>query len=127
MATKFCWFRLLVIIVGMSVVDLFRIYLNQEKEKYKTITVFEFSDLICREIMERQSRTAPPQNVVCQMFAADNGTEMRIERVTNSAGHVTQKSPTNHQKTKERRLEGRVIGQNCYNCRKYLKEDGSTR
>lgn len=125
--TKCCWFRLLVTIVGMSVVDLYRIYLNQEKEKYKTITVVEFSDLICREIKERQSRPAPPRNVVCQMFATDNGTEMRIERVTNSAGHVTQRSPTNHQKTKERRLKGRVIGQNCYICRKYLKEDGSTR
>jgi formate-dependent nitrite reductase membrane component NrfD len=55
-----CWFRLLVTIVGMSVVDLFRIYLNQEKEKYKTVNVVEFLDLICREINLRQSRHTPP-------------------------------------------------------------------
>jgi hypothetical protein len=49
-----------VTIVGMSVVDLFRIYLNQEKEKYKTVNVVEFLDLICREINLRQSRHTPP-------------------------------------------------------------------
>jgi hypothetical protein len=67
-----------VTIVGVSVVDLFQIYLNQEKEKYKTRNVVEFSELISREINERQSRPSPPRSVSCQMFAADNGTEMRI-------------------------------------------------
>jgi hypothetical protein len=57
------------------------------------------------------------------MFAAYNGTEMRIERVTSSAGHVTQRSPTNHQTIIERRLKGCTIGQNFYICHKYLKED----
>jgi hypothetical protein len=47
--------------------------------------------------------------------------------VTNSAGHNAQRSPTNHQRLKERWLKGRVIGQNCYICHKYLKEDGSIR
>jgi hypothetical protein len=40
--TKCCWFRLLVTIVGMSVVDLFRIYLTRTKKNIRQQILLNF-------------------------------------------------------------------------------------
>ena len=48
--TKNCWFRLLVTLVGMSVVDLYRIYLNWDKRMYQHLSIVEFSDLLCMNL-----------------------------------------------------------------------------
>jgi len=48
--TKNCWFRLLVTLVGMSVVDLYWIYLNHDKQKYDHMTIQEFSKKLCLEL-----------------------------------------------------------------------------
>jgi len=42
--TKNCWFRLLVTLVGMSIVDCHRIYLNHDKQKYEKMDIVQFAD-----------------------------------------------------------------------------------
>jgi hypothetical protein len=41
---KICWFCLLVTLVGMSVVDCYRIYLNHDKQKYEKMDIVQFAD-----------------------------------------------------------------------------------
>jgi hypothetical protein len=42
--TKNCWFHLLVTLVGKSVVDCYRIYLNHDKNKYDKMDIVQFAD-----------------------------------------------------------------------------------
>ncbi len=45
--TKNCWFHLLTTLVGMSVVDLFWIYLNHDRAHYKDMTILQCSKELC--------------------------------------------------------------------------------
>ena len=57
--TKNCWFCLVTTLLGMSVVDMHRVYLNHDKAKYSKMDVLEFSDEICSNLRRRDPRKAP--------------------------------------------------------------------
>jgi hypothetical protein len=60
------WFWLLVTLVRMSVVDLYFVYLNHDKQKYKAFTVLKFSDMICRNLHLRDTWKAPTAAAVAE-------------------------------------------------------------
>ena len=86
--TKNCWFRLLVTLVGMSVVDLYRIYLNWDKQMYQHLSVVEFSDLLCMNLQERKERKADCIAVAAVLHQQQSrGNQMQIECITDSEGN----------------------------------------
>lgn len=119
--TKNCWFRLLVTLVGMSVVDCLHIYLNHDKNKYDKMDIVQFADEISLNLRVRTSRKAPT-------LAADlntlKGQDMRLERISNELGEIC-RPPTTWQITCGRET-GNSITAHCYICRKYMKKAGTT-
>jgi hypothetical protein len=123
--TKNCWFRLLITLLGMSVVDLYRVYLNHDKQKYKAFTILEFSDMICRNLRLRDTRKAPTAAAVAESHFILTNSELALERITNAKGEIAQQHPSKYQQEKERRSKGGSITANCYICRKYIPREGA--
>jgi hypothetical protein len=112
---------LLVTLVGMSVVDCYRIYLNHDKNKYDKMDIVQFADELSLNLWLWQQKKATT-------LAADlntlKGQEMRLERISNEFGDICQ-SPTNWQ-ISEGQATGNGITAHCYICRKYMKKKGIT-
>ena len=123
--TKNCWFWLLITLLGMSVVDLYRVYLNHDKQKYKAFTILEFSDMICRNLRLRDTRKAPTAAAVAESHFILTNSELALERITNAKGEIAQQHPSKYQQEKERRSKGGSITANCYICRKYIPREGA--
>ena len=117
--TKNCWFRLITTLVGMSIVDLHRVYLNQNKAKFSKMDVIEFSDLITANLKVRSPGKAP----TLRSEAATNADLGRLQRITNSEGDIA-RVPAYKQRGKEGREVGSAFTANCYICRKYLLSEG---
>jgi hypothetical protein len=120
--TKNCWFRLLVTLVGMSVVDCYRIYLNHDKQKYEKMDIVQFADELSLHLRLREQKKAP--TLASHQNTAD-GHDMRLERITNSLGEI-RRQPMTTQMNKYRRASGNSITANCYICRKYMKTENAT-
>ncbi len=113
--TKNCWFRLLVTLVGMSVVDLHRIYLNHDKGKYQLMSVLQFLEELCLKLRLRDTRGAKPLRYI---VSNSNGT-IRLERIKNSSGEIA-RLPSDVQQRKHNRGTGSSITANCFVRRKYI-------
>jgi hypothetical protein len=82
----------------MSVVDLYRIYLNHDKQKYKAFTVLEFSDMICRNLRLRDTRKAPAAAAVAESHFILTNSELALEQITNAKGEISHQHPSKYQK-----------------------------
>jgi hypothetical protein len=132
--TKDPWFRLLTTLLGMSVVDCHRwhrhvMYMKRHKEGAEIsprharqfaeddkneLTIREFSDILTAMLEDRpRIRLSAPR--------ADRNTVQDLERILNTDGSQTRK-PTDKQ-IQTGRYAGSAITQNCWICRKYLRED----
>ena len=48
----------------MSVVDIYHVYLNHDKEKYKKMTVLDFSEEMCLDLWVQNNRNITLQNAM---------------------------------------------------------------
>jgi len=120
--TRDCWFRLVATLVGMSVVDMHRWYRNYHQLRTDPFTdasdigIVKFSDMICGGLQKRES---------ARRNRVDLSLESNIvQRITLESGEKTH-SVTPNQATKGRAV-GTSVQQNCWICRKYLGNDGTT-
>jgi len=116
--TRNCWFRLLTTLLGMSIVDMHRLYRNVRNERYTEVDVLEFSDLICKKLTLRPKR----QNELLGRTMVDN--HSILERIMDKDGN-TRFAVTESQECRGRNV-GRSIHHNCFVCRKYLTPTGET-
>ena len=104
--TKNCWFRLIVTLVGMSVVDLQRVYRNKDS-KYLEWDVFKFADYISADlkvnIRKVDERTEDPYQKLVRMKNKDGEFNVPLTK-----------------SQRERGLDkGNVVTANCFMCKKY--------
>ena len=137
--TQNCWFRLLVTVTGICVVDLHRVYRNiklsdssateQEAEEADSMAIWVFSDKLCNNLRVITGRAA--ENVAQFNFRAlsaggvGSATEAALlVRIKDNNGNVTRAV------TQRQQLKGRSVGtsrqQNCFICCKYLGADNKT-
>ena len=57
--TRNCWFRLLTTLIGMSVVDLYRLYRFYDYEKWSEFSINQFADTVSAGLVERNRRILP--------------------------------------------------------------------
>ena len=139
--TQNCWFRLLVTVTGMCVVDLHRVYRNiklsdgsateKEAEEVDTMAIRVFSDKLCNNLRVMTGRAA--ENVARFNFRAhhvnaagggQNEDGALLVRIKDDNGFAT-RAVTTKQASKGRSV-GTSRQQNCFICRKYLGADGKT-
>jgi hypothetical protein len=109
----------------MNVVDLYLIYLNHDKQKYKAFTVLEFSDMICSNLRLRDTRKAPTAAAVAESHFILTNSELALEQITNAKGEISHQHPSKYQQEKKRRSKGGSITANCYICHKYIPREGA--
>ena len=117
---KCCWFHLLITLVGMSVVDIYHVYLNHDKEKYKKMTVLNFSEEMCLDLQVWNNRNITLQNA---MQTSDE--EIRLAWIVDSDGNMN-RPPSDTQQTKHNWMKGSAIMANCFMCQKYIMEKNTT-
>ena len=104
--TKCAWFRLLVTVVGMCVVDLHYLYKKISPRVYGDMTVVEFSDILCKNLEEANPARKRKRD------KADG--EMASPTRNRSPKKGAQKSRQDRGAT-----EGTSKQQACWVCRKY--------
>jgi hypothetical protein len=109
----------------MNVVDLYLIYLNHDKQKYKAFTVLEFSDMICSNLRLRDTRKAPTAAAVAESHFILTNSELALEQITNAKGEISHQHASKYQQEKKRRSKGGSITANCYICHKYIPREGA--
>ena len=131
--TRNVWFRLITTIVGMSVVDFHRLYMNNiTRDKYSLrrklntdnyISVRKFADMICHTLGERPCHAwdGTPKSVENIKLSS---IQSHLKRVQDRSGRFN-REPTNKQKGLRKEM-GNPYTKNCYVCRKYLDESGGT-
>lgn len=114
--TKDCWFRLICTLVGMSVVDLYRIYRFHDIETWGKVTVVQFSDIICNGLKMRERRILPKSLRV----EASAGQLKRIAYDEGNKDTGTKSMSKKARKGKHSRaLVGSAVQLSCWMCRKY--------
>jgi hypothetical protein len=118
--TKDPWFRLLTTLLGMTTVDMHRIYryhlLNVKRLPFREVDdlgIVKFTDLLCGDLRQWQysySRKAAP--------TSGDTTIVLLTRITDKDGN-TVRQPTEKQVTKGKAV-GNPIVLMCYVCRRYL-------
>jgi hypothetical protein len=118
--TKDAFFRLIITLVGMTVVDMHRWHRNIKSKTAMDITfecfedsVRNFSDLICKSLKPRVRLSVPNR-----VNTAGLGP---LVRITYEEGSTT-REPTSKQQTNESRSTGTAVVRACYPCRKYPTE-----
>jgi len=82
--TKCPWTKLVIALVGMAVVDLYLLYLYNDPEKWQTVNVKTFSDILARDLNEKLRVRRLPPLAIC--ILKSNG---RLKRITNRDGETT--------------------------------------
>ena len=133
--TRNVWFRLLTTVVGMSVVDFHRLFLNTQKKlmpsskKYSFddnnnyVNIRKFADLICHSLGHKQFRpwSSNSKNIGT---IKKHSVQKYLKRIEDAVGRIN-REPTEKQR-KRRKESGNPYTKNCYVCRKYLDVDGLT-
>lgn len=124
--TKDPWFRLVTSLVGMSVVDMHRLYRCHKiknrgvaQQDVDLIRVLKFTDLLCGDLVpwqHKEQSTLTP--------TAANG-DVQLERITNEKGEKDA-PPTPWQMNKGRTV-GNPVKVTCFICRRHLTEEGQPR
>ena len=130
--TRDCWFRLLVTVTGMCVVDFLNLYRNiklgegcsvptNDYFEVDKMDIRKFSDLLCAGLRKRPLRA--PESL--SQFNANNGSiESGLVRITAENGTTTRQVTA--KQSQKSRSTGTARQMKCFVCRKYLKPDGST-
>ena len=95
--TKKPWFRLYTTLIGMSVVDLYRLYCYHDLERWKDYTIQQFADMLCGSGLVRRQRKILP--IPLRHAINDNNF---LERIADANGDVT-----------KRITEKQTIGKHC--------------
>ena len=128
--TRNVWFRLIVTIVGMSVVDFHRLYLNKLNRESslgrtndKYMDVRKFADLICHPLSKRNtvSWNGKPKGALA---IHKDDINSYLKRIENNLGEINR--PPTHKQKSRRKEQGNPYTKNCYVCRKYLDKRGIT-
>lgn len=126
--TKDCWFRLIMTLTGMCVVDFHRLYTNikseddsaRNKAEIDALDVRKFSDMLCSSLRKRSRR---PAGTLAQFSVARCAAP--LARIQGPDGTEAREV------TGRQREDGKSVGTSrqmtCFMCRKYLKANGSTR
>jgi hypothetical protein len=128
--TRNCWFRLMVTLVGMCVVDLHRLWRNHKYGMHKDASdddgfpgdteIRRFSDLICANLRKRAQKTLS----LSQIAARTSEGKTPLTRIVHEDGSSV-RDCTDQQKEK-RRSVGTSRQRKCFICRKYLSEKRTT-
>jgi len=120
--TRNPWFRLITTIVGMSVVDMYRLYRHHKikvdgwtPQEMDSLRIIRFTDLLCGHLRPwkyQHRRTAQGRKPV-------------LERIRDKDGNTTTE-PTGWQKDNRNSTVGNPITHHCYICRRYLTDKGTT-
>ena len=120
--TRNPWFRLLITTIGMSIVDMFRLYRYHEikikgvdQAEVDDFKLVQFTDYICGNLREWKYKT--PRRTIQK--------KVLLERIRNEDG-VTNLEPTEWQMREKNLTKGNPITMQCFICRKYLTEKGRT-
>jgi hypothetical protein len=123
--TKCCWTRLVVTMVGMSVVDMQRLYQSEKKTQNKVLCgqvfdedaiVINFSDLLCGKLRLRERQNT---DIVQQK---SDGTDTLLARIEKDG---KMNLPVTVENERAEKKGGQPIQRKCFIFRKYLKEDGT--
>jgi hypothetical protein len=93
--TRQCWFRLLTTLVGMSVVDMHRIYCNVRASEFNEMDILQFSDFICKKLRLRTWRVAPklkPGEPLERIMNSDGNFRYALTNTQHNKGHNVGKS-----------------------------------
>jgi hypothetical protein len=105
----------------MCVVDMHRVYLKYNKQKYDKMDIIQFADEISLNLRVRTPRKAP---TLAASLNTLQGQEMRLEHICNEFGKIC-RPPTPRQITYGR-ATGNSITAHCFICRKYMNQEGKT-
>ena len=129
--TRDCWFRLLVTVTGMSVVDFHRVYRNiklgetgSNGDEVDAVEIRKFSDLLCGSLVRRKQRGADTLTQFNQQATA-GCTGPRLERIVAEDGSKS-REVTAKQSAKSGRNVATARAMTCFICRGYLLADGTT-
>ena len=122
--TRNPWFRLITTIVGMSIVDMYRLYRHHKikvdgwtPQQVDALRIIRFTDLICGNLRswKYQHRRKTIQ-----------GREKPVlDRIRDKEGNTTTE-PTSWQKDNRNNTVGNPITHHCFICRRYLTDKGTT-
>jgi len=120
--TRNPWFRLITTIVGMSVVDMYRLYRHHKikvdgwsPQEVDTLRIIRFTDLICGNLRPWKY----------QHRRTIQGTKPVLERIRDKYGNTTTE-PTGWQRDNRNSSVGNPITHHCFICRRYLTDKGTT-
>lgn len=120
--TKDAWFRLLTTLVGMCVVDMFRIYRydqikiqGEDFDVVDSIRLLRFSDILCGDLRLWQYKQTHRRVEL----------PVTLERARNKEGR-TNYEPTKWQQEERNNSVGNTVAPKCFICRSYLDKDGKS-
>lgn len=131
--TRDCWFRLVVTLAGMCVVDFHRLYKNimvSEGASSAAVTevddlqIRKFSDMLCKSLRPRNTRKPATLAQFSARYPHSQQEHPLLVRIQGSDGSVT-RNPTIKQYNMCRAV-GTSRQMKCYICRKYLSVQGMT-
>jgi hypothetical protein len=111
--TRDCWFRLFTTLVGLSVVDLYRLYRCHNEKEWDKYTVLQFSDMICNGLLPR-NRIRLPAALMNAAEGSKNLWRIRDQKT----GDIT-KQLTNKQKLEGKSYRagvGTAVQHTCWVC-----------
>jgi len=118
--TKNCWYRLMCTVVGMCVVDMYRLYRYHEikirgndQATVDSLRIIKFTDMICGNLrmwQYKQRKRETHKDIV-------------LERIRNDEGETNVK-PTQKQMDNRNNSIGNPIQHSCFVCRRYLNQKG---
>ena len=101
----------------MCVIDLYQLYLNHDKQKYQTMTIIKFSDLICQNLKKRERKPT--------ILRHDNANgTIWLSQITDDDGNFT-REPINTQKMKHGWNVRSAFSNPCFICHRYLYTSGN--
>lgn len=116
--TKNCWFRLYTTLIGMSVVDLYRLYRYNDVQKWDKITVVQFSDMICLGFVPRVRKREP--DAIRNVAAGQD----RVKRIKGIDGEITKPLSLKQMQGKHcRKAVGSAVQRTCWVCRMYRGDE----
>ena len=121
--TRNPWFRLITTMVGMSVVDMYRLYRHQKikvdgwtPQEVDALCIIRFTDLICGNLRPWKYQ---------HRKSIKGGQKPVLERIRDKDGNTTAE-PTSWQRDNRNNSVGNPITHHCFICRKYLTDKGTT-
>jgi len=123
--TKDPWFRSVITLLGMSIVDMYRMYrhyqmqvVGVEQDDVDVLQIITFTDWICAGLRPWKYKQKKPPKGALQSVSH------MLERIRDEKTGDLTTPPTQQQQDKGRTI-GNPVVRPCFMCRRYLNEQGS--